>query len=415
MRPAPADPDPPKQGDGTLELSWPAEPGQRFEYQLARDEAFSDVVVAAAVAEPHATIALPPPDAYYLRVRGNRCGWLHRALHLTPALRHRDTLPVVAWPGAVARVVTGKSPLISRSLREWLSVLLTCSLLAGAATGFGWLWRIDQVIYDGAMSMSSRSVDDDVVVVAIDDTSIARIGRWPWPRRYMPSCSSGCMRRAPGRWPWMCCFEPALADPAGDEALASAMRLHGAVVLPVVQASAASGIVTEAPPAPIFASEAAAIGHIHVEFDPDGIARSVYLWEGLGQASHPQLGLALLGLVDPRRRATTEILGCPGRAGYAPVGCASPSWGRRAVSPTSPMSIFSPAACQRLRCAARSCWSARRLPAWAISYRPHLRLQPADAGVEVHANVFSALRHHIAVRQLPPRRSSSARWRRCCC
>ena len=69
MRPAPADPDPPKQGDGTLELSWPAEPGQRFEYQLARDEAFSDVVVAAAVAEPHATIALPPPDAYYLRVR----------------------------------------------------------------------------------------------------------------------------------------------------------------------------------------------------------------------------------------------------------------------------------------------------------------------------------------------------------
>lgn len=69
MRPAPADPDPPKQADGRLQLSWPAEPGQRFEYQIARDRMFSDILVAESVAEPHASIPAPPPDAYYLRVR----------------------------------------------------------------------------------------------------------------------------------------------------------------------------------------------------------------------------------------------------------------------------------------------------------------------------------------------------------
>ena len=300
--------------------------------------------------------------------------------------------------------MTGKSPLISRSLREWLSVLLTCSLLAGAATGFGWLWRIDQVIYDGAMSMSSRSVDDDVVVVAIDDTSIARIGRWPWPRAVHAELLERLHEAGSGPVAMDVLFsEPALADPAGDEALASAMRLHGAVVLPVVQASAASGIVTEAPPAPIFASEAAAIGHIHVEFDPDGIARSVYLWEGLGQASHPQLGLALLGLVDPEAaRYYPRSSDARGegwlRAGWLRIPFVGPPGSFTYISYVDILAGRVPAAALRGKVVLVGATASGM---GDIVPTPTSGFSRPMPGVEVHANVFSALRHHIAVRQLP--------------
>jgi len=47
-----------------------------------------------------------------------------------------------------------------------------------------------------------------------------------------------------------------------------------------------------------FAAVAAGLGHIHIELDPDGIARSVYLWEGLGFPRHAQL-VAALALDQP--------------------------------------------------------------------------------------------------------------------
>ncbi|MBX3679703.1 MAG: CHASE2 domain-containing protein [Rhodocyclaceae bacterium] len=296
-------------------------------------------------------------------------------------------------------------PLISRSVGEWLSVLVVCALIAGCASYFGWLWRIDQVIYDGAMSMSTHHADEDVVVVAIDDTSIARIGRWPWPRTVHAELLNRLREAGSGPVAVDVLFsEPALDDHTGDEALADAIRAHGRVALPVIQASVASGIVTEAPPAPIFAGVAAAIGHIHVEFDPDGIARSVYLWEGLGQARHRQLGLALLGLVDPVAAA---------RYGPAPTergaGWVRSSW-LRIPFVGAPGSFTYISYVDLL---------AGRVPAEAVRNKivligataagmgdivptPTSGFSRPMPGVEVHANVFSALRRGVAVHNLSP-------------
>src|SRR5437879_1080240 len=41
---------------------------------------------------------------------------------------------------------------------------------------------LEQKAYDLGMQSTSRLPSDKVAVIAIDDTSIANIGRWPWSR-----------------------------------------------------------------------------------------------------------------------------------------------------------------------------------------------------------------------------------------
>ena len=194
--------------------------------------------------------------------------------------------------------------MLDRTRLEWCLVTVFCVVIAAAATGLGWLWRMDLSAYDASMSLAAPAADPAVVIVAIDDPSLAEIGRWPWRR----SVHAALIERLEQAGARVIAFdvilhEPNPDEPAADHALADAIAASGRVILPVVQASRGGRIVGEAPPAPLFQAGAAALGHIHVEFDPDGIARSVYLWEGFGRAQHPQLGLAALQMADPQRAA----------------------------------------------------------------------------------------------------------------
>nr|WP_315464469.1 serine/threonine-protein kinase [uncultured Rhodoferax sp.] len=51
-----------------------------------------------------------------------------------------------------------------------------------AATDFA--DALERRIYDVASSASNRQPSDRIAVIAIDDQSIANLGRWPWPRTY---------------------------------------------------------------------------------------------------------------------------------------------------------------------------------------------------------------------------------------
>lgn len=53
-----------------LRFAWPAEPGGRiYEFQLARDAAFGDILIAQRIGEPALTIPAPDAGVYALRVR----------------------------------------------------------------------------------------------------------------------------------------------------------------------------------------------------------------------------------------------------------------------------------------------------------------------------------------------------------
>ena len=52
----PANPEPPKVEGDTVQFAWAAEPGQRFEFQMARDKGFSETVTQKNLAEPAVTL-----------------------------------------------------------------------------------------------------------------------------------------------------------------------------------------------------------------------------------------------------------------------------------------------------------------------------------------------------------------------
>lgn len=66
---------------------------------------------------------------------------------------------------------------------DWF-VGLTITLLFCAAylIGFGPTQSLENTAYDTGVSASVTPADDRIVILDIDDDSIERIGRWPWPR-----------------------------------------------------------------------------------------------------------------------------------------------------------------------------------------------------------------------------------------
>jgi serine/threonine-protein kinase len=64
---------------------------------------------------------------------------------------------------------------------DWLvGLLITLVLLV--VSGSDLLQGLERSAYDFGVRSSSRIASDKIAVVAIDDESIANIGRWPWPR-----------------------------------------------------------------------------------------------------------------------------------------------------------------------------------------------------------------------------------------
>src|SRR5678815_5800033 len=47
---------------------------------------------------------------------------------------------------------------------------------------------LERKAYDLGVQASNRVPDADIVVIAIDDASIANIGRWPWQREVLANC-----------------------------------------------------------------------------------------------------------------------------------------------------------------------------------------------------------------------------------
>lgn len=201
------------------------------------------------------------------------------------------------------------SPLVRRlAVREWLSILVVMVLLAG---GLGWqngLGRLDQTLYDQFLSQSGRPARDDILIVAIDDYSLAQLGRWPWPRTLhaeLISQIASAKPRAIGLDVIMTEPEAAQANGSrpGDLALADVLKKNQRTVLPVVMTNAGAGLSAGLPAADI-AKGARSFGHINLEHDNDGVVRSVYLYEGQNGVWWPHFSLALLQLAEADAKNT---------------------------------------------------------------------------------------------------------------
>lgn len=69
LRPPPATPPPPAIGDKTLQFSWEGEPGQTFEFQLATDASFAQLLLERKLDRPEIDVPRPAGGVYFMRLR----------------------------------------------------------------------------------------------------------------------------------------------------------------------------------------------------------------------------------------------------------------------------------------------------------------------------------------------------------
>ncbi|MFW5397130.1 MAG: CHASE2 domain-containing protein [Candidatus Accumulibacter regalis] len=172
--------------------------------------------------------------------------------------------------------------------REALRVALLLAAISLAITASGLLVRVDHLLFDIGQRINWRQAAADVLIIAVDQDSLDRLGRWPWPReRHARLLDIVCAGR-PAAVGVDIAFSEHSGDPSADALLADAVARCGKVVLPlVIESTRSGGQLLESPPiAPLLAA-VAGIGRIGVHLDEDGIGRSVYLREGLGAAVWP--------------------------------------------------------------------------------------------------------------------------------
>jgi CHASE2 domain-containing sensor protein/signal transduction histidine kinase len=272
-----------------------------------------------------------------------------------------------------------------------------------------WLWRWDRVFYDAQLRLWQRPPPDDVVIIAIDEQTLRRFGRWPWPRARHAELLRTLTREQPSVIGFDVIFaEPNLQHPQGDAALVKAVKHSGKVVLPVLMEQPRhDGQPIETLPFPALASVAAALGHVHVELDPDGIARTLFLYEGLGGSPYwPHLSLAMLALGSDNN-SVTPAPDLPGSDSESPliwarsqpllIPFAGPPGHFYRISYSQVISgDFSPGTFKDkiVLVGTTTAGLGDALPT------PFSGFSHSMPGVEINANIFDALRRNLTISQL---------------
>ena len=199
-------------------------------------------------------------------------------------------------PAGAAAMLTGP--------RGWaVAALFACaSLLVGLAP----VERLDLLAYDNIEPAFRAAADaPGSVVVAIDEPTLAALGRWPWNRTVHAELIDRLTVSGVAAIGMPILF----SEPApGDNAFAEALAASGRVVLPVapVHSPDPDSGIGELLPTPPLAAGAARIGHVDVEVDADGLARRIFARAGSGAPSWHAFALAVLEQAENPGRGARE-------------------------------------------------------------------------------------------------------------
>ncbi len=162
----------------------------------------------------------------------------------------------------------------------------------------GWTQRLDYLIYDAFIKLQPITTSTSSVIVAIDEKSLRELGRWPWDRSIHAELITK-LRKAGAE---AVVFDLLLTEPGpplADQLFKVSMAEAGNTLLPLhLDFIGSSGRLTEILPTQPFVEAAAALGHAQIELDDDGIARGLYLYQGLGDTFWPSLALAAYETVN---------------------------------------------------------------------------------------------------------------------
>jgi len=194
-------------------------------------------------------------------------------------------------------------------IRSRLLTAVAATALVVLVTVSGTSARLDAWFFDAFVRLVPAHADPRIVLVEIDQASIAQIGGWPWSRRVHARLLERLTAAgARGVALDVLLSEPALFDPEGDALLARAIDRSGKVVLPVYATTGADGgTAVELLPIREFAAPAAALGHVDQSPEQDGGTRSLYLHAGVGATRWPAMALAMQQLDRTGELALHEV------------------------------------------------------------------------------------------------------------
>ena len=179
-----------------------------------------------------------------------------------------------------------------------VSVLLT--LLAALLGYYDRPAGLNNVFYDTIQKLQAQQKPDDIVIVAVDEASLIELGKWPW-RRGLHAQAINALTQANVKAiaSDVLYTEDDLSRPNEDEALVDAVKRNGKTVLPMfIGELRDEGQPLETLPfSELIAANNNRLGHVHVEIDADGICRSVFLKEGIGTPYWNHLSVVLYELV----------------------------------------------------------------------------------------------------------------------
>lgn len=187
-----------------------------------------------------------------------------------------------------------------RMLFEWWGVLLAASL---GVLLLNWLAppvRLDNLLYDMVQRLNPPPASGDIVIVAIDNRSLAELGRWPWPRSFHAQLIATVGAQRPRIIGYDVLFPDPSPEAAQDDAMAGAMAAQGRVVLPYgIDIPGADGAPSAIlPPVAALAEAAAGQGHVLVRPDRDGVVRGIDRLEDSAGRRLPQLAETLAGILN---------------------------------------------------------------------------------------------------------------------
>ena len=150
--------------------------------------------------------------------------------------------------------------------------------VVSAALGILLAWRapgLDRYAADWLMRMRGPlPTPSDIAIVAIDEPSIGRLGRFPWPRQTL---AQAVQRISAGR-PKSIAIDVLFADPTTpdqDQALASTIRAAGNMTIAAQMVETNSGGSEWLMPIASIAEAAAATGHVNVLAESEGVGREL--------------------------------------------------------------------------------------------------------------------------------------------
>ncbi len=200
------------------------------------------------------------------------------------------------------------SPAPKRRGITLLSMALFFCLLLALTWFLGWsqaTQKIDNLLHDNWVRLSQQTPPEHVAIAAIDPESLRQLGRWPWPRDLQSLLFRQLANyKVKAAVIDMLFIEPS-ADPNEDQALADAIARIDTVVIPVLTEGRIG--VKEKFPFPVMMREADDLGHIMLPIDNDGIVRRVFLKAGFNTPHWSSLALSAYELLD--KPSESELVG----------------------------------------------------------------------------------------------------------